>query len=201
MFAVLLLFLSALVFEQRVTGFSIYVYSILNFYLIPLLSAVISGFSSLSKLKTGDIRTPLYLQIQLSGFFIVYNVAAYFIFYASQDHIKLLYVPLFYIFFIPAAAKAMWRSIRFEDHWRFFMVLLCVLILFSAAFVQLLYGMLREWWAWILGMVLIAMIIVYDKFFQRLESDIEYRSRLERNLKFIVRLFAQRKIRQQKGGA
>jgi hypothetical protein len=187
--ALLVLLILSLLVEYRVSWLSLYLYAGLMHYLLPLVFVVFAGNRYLEDYRKEGDRGLLLFQSQLAGFFSFYNIGVYFIFISDADQINLLFIPLFHIFLLVIASRALWRAIRFEIQWKVIMFAMFALVCLALPAVQMLYGLLIQFWAWVLALALLTISVLFDRFFTRLELDIQYRLALETRFKPLMRVF------------
>jgi hypothetical protein len=187
--ALILLLVLSLILSFQIHWLSMYAYVIAMYYAIPVLFTLFAAKKYLGEYRKEGDRGFILYQSQLAGFFAFYNIGYYFINITSLDQINVLFIPVFHLLLITVLARLQWRSLRFEIQWRSLMIILCLVIFFSLPVIQLLYGLLREFWAWVLAVGLTALSVLIDWFFSRLERDIQYRLSLEKRFKPLMRIF------------
>ncbi len=175
--------------DYRITPLSLYLYSFLLYFLIPTIFSLLTVLRSKADFEREGERGLMLMQSQLSGFFILYNLGMYFIFITSLDQINLLFIPLYHLLYVHTVSRAIWRSPRFEKAWQFLMYSSLIILFILAPGVQMLYGLIRPFWAWILAAGILSVLTATDRFYSRLEGDIQYRLSLESRIKPIMRLF------------
>ncbi|AHC14654.1 hypothetical protein [Salinispira pacifica] len=170
----------------------LYVYNSTLYFLVPVLFLIIMGRGQLKKNGVDGNAASLLIRVQFTGFFLFFNAGLYFIHSGNYGQFVILVLPLLYLFLIPVLARIMIRSRRFEKHWNFIMYVSFFLILIAAPITAVLFSFLMYFWGWTALLIILFFLILSDRFFSRLEHDIQYRLELEGKMKPLVRLFSGR---------
>ena len=187
-----IMFLLTLGFVPGITVQSLYLHGLLLYFFIPILFGLLPLLPQCLDSKRRRVMEPIVFEVQLSAFFIVFNIAIYLVHYGNADQFMLLYLPLFYLISIPSLARGLWRSRRFEAHWNVLSVFLFILIICAVPFTLVLHALLRPLLAWALGSVLLLLMLYFNKFLDHLEQGIQFRLNLELKIGPLVRFFSRK---------
>lgn len=170
----------------------LYLYHAVLYFLVPVFFLVLMGRGKLKKNGVDGAAASLLIRVQFTGFFLFFNAGLYFIHSGNYNQFILLVLPLLYLILIPILARIMIRSRRFEKHWTFIMYMSFFLVLIAAPVTSVLFALLKYFWGWTAVLITLLILILTDRFFNRLEQDIQYRLELERKIKPLVRAFSGR---------
>lgn len=175
----LLLFLLSLSMEQIIEPAPLYIYSLLLYFLIPILLALAPLLPLYLGNKKKGITEPAASEIPFIGFFTSCNMAIYFIYHNDYGQFFPLFLPLFYLISIPVLAKILWHWRRLNLHWNLISLLLLATILCLVPLVYLFHSMLRPLLAWGIAAGILSFYLLFNKFLNNLEQGIGFRLNIE----------------------
>lgn len=157
----------------------LYIYSLLLYFLIPILLALAPLLPLYLGNKKKGITEPAASEIPFIGFFTSCNMAIYFIYHNDYGQFFPLFLPLFYLISIPVLAKILWHWRRLNLHWNLISLLLLATILCLVPLVYLFHSMLRPLLAWGIAAGILSFYLLFNKFLNNLEQGIGFRLNIE----------------------